>query len=76
MMRNPKDVFVSMFHHLKSTGTLDKNMTWAEFLNEAIKGRRTVHNIYLCRFYLTTHTKSPGLFLLWMFFSEGDATFI
>ena len=76
MMRNPKDVLVSMFHHLKSTGTLDKDMKWAEFFNEAIKGRRTVHSIYLCRFYLTTHTKSQGLFLLWMFFSEGDATFI
>ena len=30
----------------------------------------------LCRFYLTANTLCQGLLLLWMFYSEGGATFI
>ena len=39
--------------------------------------RTSQHNIIarLCRFYLTTHPTRQGLLLLWMFYSEGGATF-
>ena len=67
------NVFIKLYMLIIITYQEKKRVVWRSFMSNALTSSIFAN---LWRFYLSTYTISPGLLLVWMFYSEGQATFL